>query len=70
MKRELALPNGHIEVTKESAIDAAETGVMPFNIIPTNDQAAGQMQLLQEIQIIARFAFYKIDSMFSLSFFY
>lgn len=48
MKRELAKPDGHVEVTQEAAQDARETGVLPFNIIPTQDQAAGQMQLLQE----------------------
>lgn len=48
MKRELSKPNGHIEVTKEAALDARETGVMPFNIIQNADQAAGQMRLLQD----------------------
>lgn len=48
MKRELSKPDGHIEINGEAISDARETGVMPFNIIPTADQAMGQMQLLQE----------------------
>lgn len=48
MKRELAKPNGHVEVTEEAAVAAAAAGVAPFNIIQNADQAAGQMQLLSE----------------------
>lgn len=48
MKKELAKPDGHVEVTKEAALDAAETGVAPFNIIPNGDQSSGQFQLLME----------------------
>ncbi|MGB1215737.1 MAG: hypothetical protein ACPG4X_20370 [Pikeienuella sp.] len=48
MKRELAKPDGHVEVTDESVMNARESGVSPFNIIPTTDQAMGQMRLLEE----------------------
>lgn len=48
MKRELAKPDGHIEVTQEAADNARVTGVMPFNIIQNQDQTMGQFQLLQE----------------------
>lgn len=48
LKRELSKPDGHVEVTDESILAAAESGVSPFNIISTNDQSVGQMQLLQE----------------------
>lgn len=48
MKRELARPDGHVEVSEEAAMNARETGVLPFNIIPTSDQTVGQFNLLQE----------------------
>ena len=51
MKRELASPDGHIEVTQEAVLDARESGVAPFNIIPQSDQIAGQFSLLTESKI-------------------
>lgn len=48
MKRELAKPDGHVEITKEAILDAAEAGVSPFNIIANADHASGQFQLYQE----------------------
>jgi len=46
VKRQLAMPDGHVEVDLE-AFDP-EAGMKPFEIIPTNDMAAGQFNLLQE----------------------
>ncbi len=48
MKRELAKPDGHIEIEREGIEAAAELGVSPFNIISTQDQIAGQSALLAE----------------------
>ncbi len=48
MKRELASPDGHVEVTDEAVMNARESGVLPFNVIPTADQTMGQFNLLQE----------------------
>lgn len=48
MKRELAKPDGHVEIDMDVIVDAVSSGVSPFNIIATGDQAAGQMQLLQD----------------------
>src|SRR5688572_30224548 len=42
VKRELALPDGHIEYDQDPS-----TGVPSFQIIPQADQIAGQFQLLQ-----------------------
>ncbi len=46
MKRQLSMPDGHVEVDP-SAFDP-ETGMKPFEIIPTTDMTAGQFALLQE----------------------
>lgn len=46
MKRQLAMPDGHVEV--DPAAFDPETGMKPFEIIPTTDMANGQFQLLQE----------------------
>lgn len=48
LKRELAKPDGHIEVTSEAVEDAARVGMKPFDIIPTNDMATSQFALLAE----------------------
>lgn len=48
MKRELASPDGHVELNLEAFLDALSAGQKPFDVIPTNDQTAGQFQLLQE----------------------
>lgn len=48
IKRELAKPDGHIEITAEMLEDAARVGMKPFEILPTNDQIAAQMQMAEE----------------------
>ena len=48
MKRQLARPDGHIEVDIDVIEDARAAGVQPFNIIQNTDQTAGQFNLLQE----------------------
>lgn len=48
MKREMADPNGHVEFNVEALEDAARVGAKPIDIIPTNDQIAGQMQMGEE----------------------
>ncbi len=48
LKRELAKPDGHIEINAEAFEDAARNGIRPFDILPNNDQTSGQLQLLQE----------------------
>lgn len=44
LKRELAAPDGHVEIDGS----VAEDGQKLFDIIPTSDQTMGQFQLLQE----------------------
>jgi hypothetical protein len=44
MKRQLAMPDGHVEINPI----AAEDGVRPFEMIPLTDQIAGQFSLLTE----------------------
>lgn len=46
MKRQLSMPDGHVEVNPD-AFDP-ETGMKPFEIIPTTDMTSGQFALLQE----------------------
>lgn len=48
LKRELAKPDGHVELNGEAVEDAMSKGMRPFEMIPTGDQAAAQFQLLQE----------------------
>ena len=48
MKRELARPDGHIELNAEAFEDAARVGMKPFDMVPTNDMLASQFALLQE----------------------
>lgn len=48
MKRELAKPDGHVEIEQEAIEAARESGVNPFNIISQQDQIAGQSALLAE----------------------
>lgn len=48
LKNELAKPDGHVEIDGELALGARELGMKPFDIIPTSDQAAGNLQMLQE----------------------
>jgi hypothetical protein len=46
MKRQLAMPDGHVEV--DPAAFDPESGMKPFEIIPTTDMTSGQFALLQE----------------------
>lgn len=46
VRRQLAMPDGHVEV--DTAAFDPESGMKPFEIIPTNDMAMGQFNLLQE----------------------
>ncbi|NQY15632.1 MAG: hypothetical protein HRT81_17535, partial [Henriciella sp.] len=48
MKRELGKPDGNVEINIEAFEDAARVGMRPFEIMPTNDQIAAQMQLMEE----------------------
>lgn len=48
MKRELAKPDGHVEIEMEAIAAAAELGISPFNFINQQDQIAGQANLLAE----------------------
>lgn len=48
MKRELAAPDGHVDVNIEAFEDAARVGMKPFDIVQQNDQIQGQFSLLQE----------------------
>ena len=48
LKRQMATPDGHVEIDPEVAEAAAVTGQRAFEIIPTNDQAASQFALLEE----------------------
>lgn len=48
MKRQLARPDGHVEVDADAVESARDLGVAPFNIIQNADQTSGQFALLQE----------------------
>lgn len=48
LKRELAKPDGHVELTLEAFEEAARMGIKPFEIIQTGDQTQGQIALMQE----------------------
>lgn len=48
VKRELAKPDGHIEINPEMMEEAARVGMRPFEILPNGDQTQGQIALLQE----------------------
>jgi hypothetical protein len=48
MKREMAKPDGHVEVNIEAFEDAGRVGMRPFEVQQTGDLALGQFQLLQE----------------------
>jgi hypothetical protein len=48
LKRELAKPDGHVEISVEAYEAATRSGSKPFEIIPTADQTSGQFSLLQE----------------------
>jgi hypothetical protein len=48
LKRELAKPDGHIEIDGELALAARELGMKPFELLTNADQTAGNLQMLQE----------------------
>lgn len=48
MKAALRHPEGNVEVDPAIADAAREAGMKPFEIVPTSDMAAGQLNLLQE----------------------
>ena len=48
LKRQLAAPDGHISLDIEAFEAAAQSGVRPFEVLPQQDQIAGQFSLLQE----------------------
>lgn len=48
LKRELADPNGHVEVDADAVEDAARIGMKPFDILSTGDQSQAHFALLQE----------------------
>lgn len=48
MKRELAAPDGHVEINTEAFEDAIRAGIRPFEMIQNQDQTSGQFSLLQE----------------------
>ena len=46
VKRQLSMPDGHVDV--DTAAFDPESGMKPFEVIPTTDMTAGQFNLLQE----------------------
>lgn len=48
MKRQLAKPDGHVEISIEAFEDAARVGMKPFDILPQSDQMQAHFSLLQE----------------------
>lgn len=48
MKRQLAMPDGHVDMNIEAFEDAIRAGVRPFEVVQNQDQTAGQFSLLQE----------------------
>jgi len=48
LKRELAKPDGHVEVDINNADGARDAGIPAFSVIPNADQTAGQFALLEE----------------------
>lgn len=48
MKRELAKPDGHVEINVEAFEDAGRVGMKPFDILNLGDQVVGHANLLQE----------------------
>lgn len=46
VKRQLSMPDGHVDV--DPAAHDPESGMRPFEILPTTDMTAGQFNLLQE----------------------
>lgn len=48
LKRELASPDGHIELNVEAFEDAARVGMKPFEILANNDQISAQMAMFDD----------------------
>ena len=48
LKAAMASPDGNVELDPDAASLAAELGVPAFQVLPNNDQIAGQASLLQE----------------------
>lgn len=48
LKSALRNPKGHVEIDEAVAELAGQAGIKPFEIIPTSDMAAGNLQMLQE----------------------
>lgn len=48
MKRELASPDGHVEINPEVMEEASRVGMRPFEVVPNSDQTMGQFNLLTE----------------------
>lgn len=48
VKSELGKPDGHVDINPDVAAAARELGVPAFQVIPQQDQIAGQFSLLQE----------------------
>lgn len=48
LKAELAKPDGHVEVDADAAAGAREAGMPAFQVLQTQDQVAGQFNLLVE----------------------
>ena len=48
MKKELAKPDGHVEIDIDAADGAREAGIPAWQMLPTTDMAQGNLQLLQE----------------------
>ena len=48
LKNELAKPDGHVEVDADAAAGAREAGMPAFQVLQTQDQVAGQFNLLVE----------------------
>lgn len=48
LKRELADPNGHVEINIEQFEDSARAGIRPFEVMGTNDLGVSQFNMLNE----------------------
>jgi len=48
LKRELAKPDGHVEIDIESAMGARDAGIPAFQVLQTSDMAQGNLAMLQE----------------------
>ena len=48
LKRELAKPDGHVEVDVDAAVGAREAGMPAFQVLQTTDMAQGNLNMLAE----------------------